>query len=143
MEHRVTGQLPRPLVATTRQQVGAAGWVTNARGQLLVVREWRDAVVDNTTTTTTQAAAAAPADGARGGGGGGGGDAGGAGDAGDAAPPRRRRFPSVQWKLPGGMCDAGESFGAAAAREVFASRRRRACVRATVTMQWLRRPLLM
>ena len=30
-----------PRFAT--HQVGCAGWVTNARGELLVVREWRDA----------------------------------------------------------------------------------------------------
>ena len=30
-----------------------------------------------------------------------------------------RRVPSLDWKLPGGMLDAGESFGEACAREVF------------------------
>lgn len=70
-------------------QVGVAGFVLSDNNELLLVKEW--------TTTTTNATSTEDAN----------------------APTTTLRVPSKMWKLPGGLLDAGESFGEAAIREVY------------------------
>ena len=144
--HTSCGPMPVPCLRLRKvppfatHQIGTAGFVVNERNELLMIKEWQDVHTEQSyrasSSTGTQAVASAGSNGGNSGSGGNSEEASGVGgvsgvdgavehgrDSVQSVEPIKEladhRVPSLDWKLPGGMLDAGESFGEACAREVF------------------------